>query len=100
MGPMDILSGLRSPLLDVHRALLDSARRKYERQHGPASAGDFLQALIHDPELAWLRPLTTLVAQIDELSAKDGEFRQRYLNALQEDPAVLVAHGKLVQALA
>ena len=88
---MKPLEKLRNPLLDVHRALLDSER-------GNRSPGDFLQALINDPQLEWIKPLTTFVASLDELLANE-DFQERYREALQRDPQLLIAHGKL-QALA
>jgi hypothetical protein len=91
MTGMKPLEKLRAPLLDVHRALLASER-------GQASPAEFLQALINDPQLEWIKPLTTLVASLDELLG-DAEFQKRYREALQRDPALLVAHGRL-QALA
>ncbi len=91
MRVMKTLENLRAPLLDVHRALVES-------QRGDRTAGEFLQALVNDPELAWLKPLTTLVASLDELLASE-EFRKHYHRALQRDPQLLVAHGRL-QALA
>src|SRR2546423_13346380 len=63
---------LRLILLDLHKALLDSERTSYEISHGsigPPSA--FLNLLINDPSFQWLRPITTLIVQIDEtLAAK------------------------------
>ena len=91
MGEMKTLETLRKPLLDVHRALLDSER-------GERSPADFLQALINDRSLEWIKPFTTLVASLDELLANEA-FQKRYREALQRDPALLVAHGRL-QALA
>lgn len=88
---MKLLEKVRTPLLDVHRALLEGER-------GDRAPADFLQALIKDPQLEWIRPLTTLVASLDELLANE-EFQKRYREALQRDPALLVAHGRL-QALA
>jgi hypothetical protein len=88
---MKALETLRKPLLDVHRALLDGER-------GDRSPGEFLQALINDRDLEWIKPLTTLVASLDELLA-NAEFQKRYREALQRDPELLVAHGRL-QALA
>jgi hypothetical protein len=91
---MKTLENLRKPLLEVHRSLLEAARSEYERTHGRTSPADFLQALINDPQLAWIKPLTTLVASLDELLG-DAEFQKRYLEALQREPQVAVAHGKL-----
>ena len=85
--------------MEVHRSLLQAERERYERAQGKLSEGEFLQALIHDPRLAWLRPLTTLVASLDELLG-DREFDKRYLEALQRDPGVAVAHGRFAKAAA
>lgn len=95
---MKSLEKLRTPLLEVHRSLLEAERAEYERSHGKLSAAEFLQALIDDPQLAWLKPLTTLVASLDEVLG-DAQFQKRYREALQHDPQLLVAHGRL-QALA
>jgi hypothetical protein len=87
---MKPLEKLRTPLLDVHRALLDSER-------GGRSPNEFLQALINDPQLEWIKPLTTLVASLDELLANE-EFQEHYREALQRHPQVAVAHGRLASA--
>ena len=95
---MKPLQTVRQPLLDLHRALIEAERKDYEREHGAISAGEFLQKLISEPSLEWLKPLTGLVAQLDEVLA-DKKFDQHYREALQRDPDLLVAHGKLVKAL-
>ena len=66
------LAELRQTLLTLHKALLDSERTAYELVYGTIpSAGAFLQLLINDPWFEWLRPITTLLVQIDEtLAAK------------------------------
>lgn len=121
------LSEIREKLLTLHKALLDSERTSYELIHGPiASPGAFLQLLINDARFAWLRPVTTLIVQIDEtLAAKnppassrdflrliddtrallspsreeDG-FWKRYSGALQRDPGVAVLHREMERQLA
>jgi len=95
---MQSLSNIRNELLDLHRALVAASRADYEREAGPVAPGEFLQKLISEPSLAWLEPLTGLVAKLDEVLA-DETLRQRYLEALQRHADVLVAHGKLKQAL-
>ncbi|MBV8895163.1 MAG: hypothetical protein JO051_01530 [Acidobacteriaceae bacterium] len=116
------LSQLREKLLNLHKALLDSERTSYELTHGPiASPGAFLQLLINDARFAWLRPVTTLIVQIDETlaaknppaSARDFEhliedirallspsreensFWKRYAGTLQRDPGVAVLHEEM-----
>ena len=121
------LAALRETLLTLHKALLDSERTSYEITHGPiASPAAFLQLLINDNWFAWLRPVTTLIVQIDEtLAAKkppatsrDFErliedmralltpsrdvngFWKRYSGAVQRDPGVAVLHSKIEKELA
>lgn len=89
---------MRRHLLALHKALVDGERREYERRHGRVRDGEFLAALLNDAELGWLKPLTTLVAQIDEV-LDDDEFRRRYAEALQRSPDAVLAHGRVVRAL-
>lgn len=107
-------------LLRVHKALLDHERMRYERERGPVGGpGEFLQVVIHDPWFAWLRPVSELAVQIDEATssrdpsdpqaaeallrqarelivpAEQGdEFQRAYHRAVQESPAVAMAHGE------
>src|SRR4051812_14881715 len=120
------LAELRQTLLTLHKALLDSERTAYELVHGRiGSPAAFLQLLINDPWFAWLRPVTTLLVQIDEgLAAKNpprtsreleqlmtdtrallspssesDAFWKRYSNVVQRDPGVLVMHQQLEEYL-
>jgi len=116
------LKQLRDAVLVLHKAILDSERTAYELVHGRvASPGAFLQLLINDSWFAWLKPITTLIVQMDEtLAAKkppatDHDFEQligdtrallspsreatdfwgRYAIAVQRDPGVAVLHEKV-----
>lgn len=116
------LTELRQILLTLHKALLDSERTAYELVHGAVpSAGAFLQLLINDPWFEWLRPITTLLVQIDEtLAAKKppaatpdlqrliadtrallspsrevNGFWKRYSGAVQRDPGVSLLHAQM-----
>jgi hypothetical protein len=111
------LDDLRRGLLRVHKALLEDARIRYEREQGRIEgSGALLQLVLNDPWFAWLHPLSGLVVQIDELLAadeatlSDGEtllnqarallkpdangegFQRRYHRAIQDVPDVLIAH--------
>lgn len=111
------LDDVRRGLLRVHKALLDDARIRYEREQGRIEgAGALLHLVLNDPWFAWLHPLSGLVVQIDELLASDepttadgetllhqargllrpdanGEgFHRRYHRAIQDVPDVLIAH--------
>jgi hypothetical protein len=115
---------VRPPLLDLHRALIDSERREYERARGRLPDGEFLAALLEDPDLAWLRPLTGVVGRLDALLEEDGpesareleacmaqvrallkpapagaQFQRKYAEALQRSPAAVVDHGRTMRAL-
>jgi hypothetical protein len=114
------LDDVRKALLRVHKALLDDARIRYEREQGRIEgSGALLQLVLNDPWFAWLHPLSGLVVQIDELLASDeptipdaeallnqartlmkpdagGDgFAKRYDRAIQDVPDVLIAHVAL-----
>ena len=63
------LDNVFNGLLRLHKALLDDERVSYERVHGRIpSNGAFLQLALNDAWFAWLRPLSQLIAKLDELS--------------------------------
>lgn len=101
-------------LLDLHRALVAAEREEYERSRGRLADPKFLDALLNDPALRWLAPLTALVARLDEPAEADTlpeirallkpdpeghEFQRRYAEALQRSADVAVAHGRTISAL-
>jgi hypothetical protein len=62
-----LLNDLRQTLLRLHKTLLDWERAGYERIHGRQTSNDLLNALLNDPQFAWLRPISQLIVRIDEL---------------------------------
>jgi guanosine-3',5'-bis(diphosphate) 3'-pyrophosphohydrolase len=63
---------LRRALLELHKTLLDAQRVRYEREHGRIeSRGEFLDLVLRDEFFEWLRVLSALIAQLDELTALD-----------------------------
>lgn len=120
------LIDLRNRLLLLHKTLLDDERHIYERVHGRIpSPGAFLQLLISDSWFAWLRPVTAVVVEIDEMLASQepaGEESMRqllerarrlliateegnglgkgYFDALQRNPNVAVLHGEVMKVFA
>jgi catechol 2,3-dioxygenase len=113
------LRDLRAKLLQLHKVLLDDARVAYEMDRGrvPSSA-TLLQLVISDPWFAWLHSLSELVVRIDQTvevdspatdadaatlidqveklltASETGEgFQRRYYDALQRQPAVVLAHA-------
>jgi hypothetical protein len=111
------LEDVRRALLRVHKALLEDARIRYEREQGRIEgSGALLRLVLNDPWFDWLHPLSGLVVQIDELLAADDAkandgvalltqarallrpdnsgdgFQRRYHRAIQDAPDVLIAH--------
>ena len=119
------LSQLRARLLTLHKSLLDDARATYELDRGRVgSPGNLLQLVIHDPWFAWLHQISELVVRIDEATTADAAatesdartlfeqvdrlllpsetgdtFARRYYEALQRQPAVVLAHGDVKRVL-
>ena len=118
------LNDLRSKLLALHKALVDLARNTYEKSHGKISSNEFLQLLISGEEFAWLRFLSEMIVEIDELmdskepvreedaadiftngrkllnpSSINSAFEAKYQDALQKDPTVVMAHQALRETL-
>ena len=119
------LRTLRHALLRLHKALVDSERVTYERVQGRvATKGELLQLVIHDSWFVWLRPVSELIVRLDGLLESDEptivaegagvttEIRQlltpaeggpgfatHYFEALQRDPAVVLAHADVMRSL-
>ena len=119
------LRDLRARLLNLHKVLLDDARATYELDRGRVgSAANLLQLVINDPWFNWLHSLSELVVRIDETVGPDAPatssdaaalidqverlltasengdgFARRYYEALQRQPAVVLAHADVRRAL-
>ncbi len=123
-GMKEKLTTLRNALLQLHQAMLEYQRAMYEKQYGRVgSTGKMFKLAASDKEFAWLRSLSELIVGVDAYiegntftvknvrnlmqytkrllspSKKRGEFERLYSAALQNDPAVLLAHGKVVALL-
>jgi hypothetical protein len=117
------LRDVRRQLLRLHQTLLEMERKSYERTHGRVNSGELLQLVINHEQFAWLRIISALVVQIDEMldadeqataadmlslisaarqlfaESGDHEFQQKYQAALQQEPAVVMAHAALMKLL-
>lgn len=119
------LTKVRTVLLRLHKTLLDFERQGYEREHGTiGNSYQFLQLVMSDPWFAWLRQLSELIVEMDELlAAKEtpneetgvaliqnarimltpaesgSEFQKRYFAAMQQSPEVVVAHAEFANVL-
>src|SRR2546427_11134118 len=61
------LRELRTRLLHLHKTLLEMERADFERVSGRLTSGELLQLVINHPQFAWLRMISALVVQIDEM---------------------------------
>ena len=119
-----LLGDLRYALLQLHKTLLDWERGGYERIHGRQTSNDLLNALLNDPQFAWLRPISQLIVRIDELlgektppmrndvdavvsqvkaltapNAEGNVYERRYDTVLQEHPDAVFAHRDVLKLL-
>ena len=115
----------KAALENVSRKLqqLFAATLNAERRFAPSGAGlELLDRLMNDPAWAWLRPLSTLISEVDHALAQDAElselegaaaaahirglvfgegdpgdaeFLTHYRSLLQLDHALASTHGEL-----
>jgi len=119
----DDLKRLSARLVALHAALLQSERQAYEDTYGPTKPAELLRLLLNDPYFAWLRPLSGIIAQIDEAldprastaafdantlfeaaqtllrSGGSGAFQTKYRDSLQKSPEAVMAHADVVKIL-
>ena len=67
-----VLTELRQALVPLHRTLLEWERAAYERVHGRTGAAEILKVVVADPQFAWLRPVSELIARIDQVLQTDA----------------------------
>jgi len=118
-----LLRDVRVRLLHLHQTLLDMERKSFETTHGRVNSGELLELVLNHAQFAWLRIISALVVEIDEmldadepasvadmvnlisaarqLFAESGnqEFQQKYQAALQQEPDVVMAHAALMKLL-
>ena len=117
------LREVRLRLLHLHQTLLEMERKDFARTHGRVNSGELLQLVINHAQFAWLRMVSALVVQIDEMldadepvtdadminlitgarqlfTASDNKgFSDKYQTALQQEPEVVMAHSALMKLL-
>jgi hypothetical protein len=115
------LRELSQALLPLHRALIEAAKSEYALAVEPVTGPTHLLRLLgDDPFFAWLKPVTALIVDIDEMVRVDfetadaakiasrvndffngngGDFATRYVPILQRDVDVAIAHAAVRQAV-
>ncbi|MDQ2768694.1 MAG: hypothetical protein M3Y30_16250 [Gemmatimonadota bacterium] len=109
--------------MPLHRALIEAAKDDYAFAFGAVPQPTHLLRLLNDdPFFAWLKPITSLIVDIDEMSrrdfdpadpariadrldamfgsAADPEFAKQYVPILQRSVDVAVGHASLRGAIA
>jgi hypothetical protein len=116
------LRDVSKALLPLHRALIDAAKDDYAFGIAPVKPSQLLQLLNDDPFFAWLKPLTSLIVDIDEMARTDFEttdiaaianrvdrlfgakaneaFAAQYIPMLQRSVDIAVGHASLRKAAA
>jgi hypothetical protein len=116
------LQTVRPLLLNIHKALLEAERVRYEEKYGVISSnGEFLRLVLEDDWFSWLRIISQFIVEVDEvLWSKDPAqwnqaaalldktrqifqpdeigtlFEERYHSAIQQNSAVAGLHAELV----
>ena len=117
------LVDLRLGLLRLHKTLLEMERLNFEKRFGRVNSGELLQLVINDTRFSWLRMISALVVEIDEVlngdepatlgdfedlisqarllftSPGNEDFKTKYQAALQHEPAVVMAHSAVMPLL-
>lgn len=106
-------------LIPLHRHLIDSAKADYELGYGPVEKpANLIQLLTDDPFFAWLKPMTALIVDIDEMARTDfeeaaafaigdrltalfadPEFSRQYVPVLQREVDVAIGHAALQKVM-
>jgi len=114
------LRDVSKALLPLHRALIDAAADDYAFGVAPVKPSQLLQLLSDDPFFAWLKPMTSLIVDIDEMARTDFEpsdvaaiagrvdhlfgaeetFAAQYIPMLQRSVDVAAGHAALRKAAA
>jgi hypothetical protein len=118
------LRQLRTALIRLHKALLDSERVVYEQFHGRIQTnGEFFRLVIGHEWFSWLRPISQFIAHLDEMlsgkepitleqanqlleqarsllqPASENTLKKRYNHAIQRDPNIALMHAEVANLL-
>jgi len=119
----DALRAVSKVLIPLHRGLIDALRDDYSFGYGPIESPTHLLRLLNEHFFfAWLKPITTLIVDIDEMARADfapadveeiaarldrlfganadPEFAERYVPVLQRSVDVAIGHAAVRQAMA
>lgn len=122
---MQQLREVRLSILRLHKALLHFERDVYEEYHGRIrSPGEFFRLVTEDEWFNWLRPISQLIVQMDDVihakepvtvdqvdalmtaakhllqpAAQGTTLKERYYQAIQRDADIASMHGEVTTLL-
>ncbi len=125
-NPSEFLQALRAPLIELHRLLLSLLKTDRDQTSGRVMAPtEWFQVLLGAPEYAWVKPLNTLLSDVDALSEQrkissadlsilhhqinflffsDNQdvtsFNSHYRKLFSQSHDLVFAHGKIKEATA
>lgn len=110
------LRELSKALLPLHRHLIEAAKSDYAFGYAPVeSPGHLLRLLGDDPFFAWLKPMTSIIVDIDEMVRRDFELSdaraiadrlqqfvaaENYVAMLQREVEIATEHAAMRRVLA
>lgn len=124
MDNAELLKSARDILLKLHKSMVDLEREMYEGIHGKQTPGQFLNLLLEDEDMAWLRKFSMLIVEIDEMfdlkegiepamidanlvkvrelvamAETDDYFKAKYQFSLTRSPNAAMLHSELKSLL-
>lgn len=119
------LKVVQSHLLQMHRLLMASLKSDMEKMLGKEiTSTEWMQMMISRQEFAWMKPILTMMSDIDALMdhyevtehelriirqdleslflKNNGEpesFNRQYLEVIKKDPDVILFHGQLRKSI-
>jgi hypothetical protein len=117
----NLLSVIRTKLLQLHKLLMEDQRKEYEQEHGRVeSSGELLRLVMYHDAFSWLHSISELIVRIDEtldskepvegseadrllrstrtlLTASENgtPFQRKYYGALQREAGVIITHSEI-----
>jgi len=111
----DALRGVSKALKPLHRHLIEAAKSDYAFAYETVAApARLIELLQNDPFFAWLKPLTSLIVDIDDMTRTDFDHAaalaigervnaflsdENYVAILQREVDVAIGHAAVRTAL-
>jgi hypothetical protein len=91
---MNNLKEIRNEMLRLHKTLMEIERGNYEAENGKVTNTQLLNLLFEDEKFVWLREISSLVSEIDELFASKEGFDEQLSGKLYDQAVSLFDESK------